>query len=109
MLLIGFAMMVLIPTWQTPDEYTHLNQIGRSLGRDIEFAEIISANVNIDINRIINNYDQKVNIDEMKQSMTAKPQYHISDLLPKSVDLTVIKHLPATIGIFLAIFMGLPA
>lgn len=109
MFVVGFVMMILIPTWQTPDEYTHLNQIGRSIGRDVKFAEVIYDNINIKIDRILGNYDQKVDIEETTESMQAIPEYSRKELMPKSIDISVIKHLPATLGVFFAILLGLPA
>lgn len=100
-------MMFLIPTWQTPDEYTHLSLIGKAI-KNNEFADIVAKNIKLDINRIIGNYDEKVNVQELLQAMGSQSTYVRDDLLPKGIELSVVKHLPATIGLLLGIVLKLP-
>lgn len=108
MLTIGLAMMFLIPTWQTPDEYTHLKLIGTSINNE-KYAEIIANSVNIDGNRIYTQYDEKVDTEELKEAIVAVPDYNKKDLMPQGISLSILKHLPAALGIFLGIILGLPA
>ena len=109
MFLMGFVMMNLVPTWQTPDEGTHLEMIGQEIGKDIDFANTLREDVGIEPNRIIRNFDEKVNVDEITSSMTREPQYSKSEMLPEKISLSFIRHFPATIGILVGILMGVPS
>lgn len=108
MLIFGSIMMFLIPTWQVPDEYTHLNIIGNSIKNE-EFAEIIASNVDINGSRMITHYEEKVDIEELKAALFGKSEYNKDELMPRGISLSIVKHLPATLGILVGIVLGLPA
>lgn len=105
-LIIGLFMSVAIPTWQTPDEYTHVRQIGESVGVN-DFAEKIEKNVAI--KRIEGKPDKKVNFKQQKKAMVQHPKYQRKEMLPQKISLSILKHFPAMIGIYFGIIIGLPA
>ena len=105
---VGLLMSFLIPTWQTPDEYTHLWMIGDSIGVE-EFADNIEDSISIERGRIEANTNEKINIDEQINAMFEKPSYVRSDMMPRSISLGVVKHLPSTLGILIGILLGIPA
>lgn len=104
---VGIIMMFLIPTWQIPDEYAHLKMIGDSMGNE-QFAEILSEKSGIERGRIEFNYDEKVNIEFYKKAMLSSAEYENKDLLMCEIKLSIIKHLPAALGIFLGVLLELP-
>ena len=106
-IIIGLIMMFLVPTWQIPDEYTHLKMVGTSLKND-KFAEILAEDVGIEGGRIMMHYEEKVDVQELKEAMVSMPKCEKDELMPNGISLSVIKHLPSTIGIFLGIVVGLP-
>ena len=103
----GLIMMFLIPTWQIPDESTYLWMIGMSIENE-EFSEILMNSVGIHNDDIIFDYSEKIDIDEQERAMLKKPDYNKKDVMPKGMNLSIIKHLPATMGILLGILFGLP-
>lgn len=107
MMIVGLIMLFLIPTWQTPDEYTHLKLIGSSIKNE-EFAEILAEDVGIEGSRIMTHYEEKVDAKELKEALISAPKYEKSEVLPKGVSVSIVKHLPATLGIILGIIAGLP-
>ncbi len=107
-LILGLIMSILVPTGQTPDEYSHLNMIGNSVGLE-KFASNIMKSIELETEDIAYNYDKKINIEEQKNVLTEKPIYSRKEMLPKKITVAVIKHLPATIGIYIGIIFGLPA
>ena len=48
-------------------------------------------------------------MDDQIESMEMHPSYTRREMMPRSISLSVIKHLPATIGILLGILLGVPA
>lgn len=107
-LIIGLMMAFMVPTWETPDEYTHLWMIGDSIGVD-GFADKITDSIELQQERIEFHPEEKVDIQEQKDSMVESPKYVRSEMLPKAIHISVIKHLPATLGIILGILLGMPA
>ena len=105
--ILGLIMSFLIPVWQTPDEYSHLNMIGNSLKID-NFADNMMESIGIENGRIEFNYEEKVNISDEKEAMFKAPTYEKEEMLPHGIELSVIKHLPATIGIMVGIIIGIP-
>lgn len=104
----GLIMSILIPTWQTPDERTHLKMIGESVGNS-ELAEILTENISIELERIEFHPSEKVDIDEQLDSMKREPTYSRIDILPHSIGLDIIEHLPAIVGMEIAVIIGLPS
>lgn len=107
MFTFGLVMMFLIPTWQTPDEYTHLKYIGKTIGNE-NFADILAKDVGINGGRIMTHYEQKVDQKEMINALSKMPSYDKNDVLPRRMSLSILKHLPATIGILIGIVFGMP-
>lgn len=108
MLIFGLVMAFLIPTWQTPDEYTHLSQIGSSINNE-SFAGILNEKADVDTGRIIRNYDEKVDVNKLLDAMTAGATYNKEDLMPKGISLSILKYLPSTIGGLVGAFCGVSA
>ena len=106
--IVGLIMSFAVPTWETPDEYTHLWMIGESIGVE-DFSEKIADNIELDQKRIEFHPEVKVHMDDQIESMEMHPSYTRREMMPRSVSLSVIKHLPATIGILLGILLGVPA
>lgn len=107
MFMYGLVMLFMIPTWQTPDEYTHLQMIGKSIKNE-EFAELIEDSMKLDYKRIIYNSSEKADVSQLLKAMVKKPDYSIKDVMPKGIQLSIIKHFPATIGILLGILLKFP-
>ena len=105
---MGLTMSFMIPTWQTPDEYAHLNMIGNSIGV-ADFAENILDSSGIEKGRIEFNYDEKVDLTEQENALNKSVTYQKKDMLPQSISFGIIKHLPATLGILLGILLGVPS
>ncbi|MCD8045500.1 MAG: DUF2142 domain-containing protein [Clostridiales bacterium] len=103
----GVILTFMIPSWQTPDEYTHLGVIADSW-ENPQMAEYLVGDMDLDQSRIIGQYDEKVDVDAWRAAMTKAPSYSRADVLPKGVKLSVLKHLPASIGIFLGLLLHLP-
>lgn len=106
--IIGFIMMFLVPTWQIPDEYTHLEIIGDSIHNE-DFAPNLEQSMEIERNRVERNYSEKVDFDELKKAMGKTPEYTRREMLPRGLDFSIIKHFPSVIGIYIGILIGLPA
>lgn len=105
--ILGLVMSFVIPVWQSPDEYSHLRMIGNSVKVE-DFADKMMESIGIKNGRIEFNYDEKVHIEEERKAILKKPTYEKSEMLPQGITLSIIKHLPATIGIMLGIAIGLP-
>ena len=58
-LILGLIMSILVPTGQTPDEYSHLNMIGNSVGLE-KFASNIMKSIELETEDIAYNYDKKI-------------------------------------------------
>lgn len=107
MFMYGLVMLFIIPTWQTPDEYTHLQIIGKSIKNE-EFAELIEDSMKLDYKRMIYNSSEKADISQQLKAMVKKPDYSTKDVKPKGIQLNIIKHFPSTVGILLGILLKLP-
>lgn len=108
MFAMGLLISLLIPTWQTPDEYAHLNMIGHAMGVE-DFAENIQDSVNVERERMEFHYDEKVDLEAHKKALSKDVSYEKSEMLPRTLSLSIIKHLPATIGMVTGIIIGLPS
>lgn len=104
-LVVGLVFSFLIPTWEIPDEASHLNMIGRSVGIE-SYADKVEDNISMEKGRLEFNYDEKVDMEEYKDSLTDKANE--AKLSPKSVNLFIIKHLPSTVGIAIGSLLNLP-
>lgn len=108
LLIWGVLMSFLLPPWQTPDEYTHLRMIGRSLGNE-KLAECMMNDIELGQKRMRGQYAQKVERGEWLEAMTKVPDYSREDCLPRALSVSVIKHLPAALGILAGVMFHLPS
>lgn len=103
----GVIMTFIIPTWQTPDEKSHLEMIGTAFQND-NLAEILYEDMEFNTDEMRFHYEVKMDKKQWKAAMTKAPSYDRNQCLPKGVTPAVIKHLPAAIGILLGIGFHLP-
>ena len=101
-LTFGIIFSILIPLYQVPDEETHLNLLYSYLGNDIDFSE--SVNDFGDTERIITNYNEKVNLDNY---LNFNEKLNILDKINK-IDIHIIRYFPQTIGILISELFNLP-
>lgn len=107
MFLWGLVMMFMIPTWQIPDEHTHLTLIANAINNE-DFANILTENTSIPRGVLENNYDSKVDKQAFFEGMTQLSDYEKAALMPNGLSPYIIKYLPCFIGIFAGILLGLP-
>lgn len=103
----GVIMSFMMPTWQTPDEQSHLSSIGSSL-RNEEMAQLLYDDMKLSRRKIQFHSDVKIDMQEWKEAVTKKPTYSRGDCMPKGISLKVITHLPATVGLLVGVALGLP-
>jgi len=101
-LFLGIIFSVLIPLYQVPDEEVHINEIYKFLGEDIDFSE--ETNEFGDTERIIKNYDEKVDIEDY---IVLDNKINIINKIEK-IDIHLIRYLPQTIGILISELFELP-
>ena len=107
MIVFGIIMSVMVPSWQIPDEYTHITMIGESMGRP-ELAELFSQDMNLDYNRIVFHADEKLDLEQWKDAIGSIPTYSWRECMPCGLQLSAVKHLPAMLGILLGVLLHLP-
>lgn len=105
--ILGIMLSILIPTGQIPDEYTHLTMIGDSVGVK-NFSDNIMKSVSIDVERLEQHYEEKIDMSQQKNILTQPPIYTRREMLPKKLSIAILKHLPATVGIYIGIILGVP-
>jgi len=101
-LFLGIVFSILIPLYQVPDEETHINEIYKFLGEEIDFGE--ETKDFGDTERIIKNYDEKVDIDKY---FVFKTRIDVIDKVEK-IDIHLIRYLPQTVGILISELLELP-
>lgn len=106
-IIIGIMMTFLISPWQVPDEATHLQLISYSI-HNPEFAQKITKSLGMDQGRVEWNETESTDMSQFLSALTKKPDYTISEMLPKGISLPAIKYLPAIVGMELAIILQLP-
>ena len=106
---LGCLMSFLIPNWQTPDELTHLEFISATLKNENISTNIEEDFLSVGVLPYKMDNNTKVDCDTLKQLMVKTPTYSRVSMLPKGVEFSVLKHLPATIGILIGIFLHLPS
>lgn len=104
----GVLMTFLIPMWQTPDETPHLTMMGESIGVP-ELVNIMRTEMDMGARVITGNPDEKVDVKDWKSAMTQTPAYDAGDLLPKKISPSILRHLPAIMGMLVGIMLHLPA
>lgn len=107
MFLFGIVMSVMVPPWQIPDEETHIAIMGEGIGRS-ELKDLLFQDMELDCYRIKSQVDEKVNVEQWKATMTSRPGYSWKECMPRGVHLSVVKHLPALMGLLLGILLRLP-
>lgn len=106
-IILGIAMSFAIPTWNVPDEYTHLSVIGNTISNE-EFVHLIESSVGIQRGRVENSDEEIVNKQELANAMTKSPDYTRTQIMPRGVTFEIVKRLPATVGILFGLLLGLP-
>lgn len=102
LILWGVVYSVLLPTWQVPDEYAHYKMIADAVDNP-GLLEKLTDDVGISLQ-----YSTKVDYEALKNAMTKAPDYSRSEVMPDGISFSVIKHLPATVGMYIGILIGLP-
>ncbi len=105
--IFGIAMSLLVPSWQTPDENTHLQRIGEALGIE-ELSHELHGDMPMDFTRIQAKPEEKMEKKEWREAFTKAPAYDREKLFPTGLHLSVIKYLPAALGILLGLALHLP-
>ena len=108
MFFFGVIVSVMIPPWQTPDEVAHLTVIGEGFKNENLAREILS-DINLGNDRIRFNYDEKLNVEDWKESISSPAKYNRSECLPNGISFSIVKHLPSSLGIMLGVVLKLPA
>lgn len=109
MIVIGLLISFLIPTWQTPDEPAHLLMIAQSVHNE-KLSENIEKEIGSNDGELqFVKFGKKVNKAKFKKAMTKSPEYTKAEMMPKGISVSIVKHLPATIGIYLGLLLGLPS
>lgn len=106
--LLGLIMSFMMPVWQTPDEHTHLEIIGESIGNN-KFAANICDSMVVKNGYVEGHNDRKMSILDQKQILTERNTYSIEDMAPGKISISVIKHLPAILGMYMGILVDLPS
>ena len=106
-LLIGVIMSFMICAWQTPDETTHLYLIGYHTNNP-EFSQNLINSLGMDCGRIEWDENASVDFGQLKSAMVKKPDYTVSEMLPKGFQLPLVRFLPGFLGIELGILLHLP-
>lgn len=103
----GCVVSFLVPTWQVPDESTHLNQIGESIGIANLGTNWIT-NCSVEFGRLVHNKEQNLSIEEWNNYSKIKCD---KDFLKQSginIRASILKHFSATIGIIIGILLNMP-
>ncbi|WP_448862945.1 DUF2142 domain-containing protein [Dorea sp.] len=109
MIVIGLLISFLIPTWQTPDEPAHLLMIAQSVHNE-KLSENIEKEIGSNDGELqFVKFGEKVNKSKFKKAMTKSPKYTRTEMMPKGISVSIVKHLPATVGIYLGLMIGLPS
>lgn len=107
----GTIFTFLILPWQGPDEYSHIDMIGSTLGI-YGFSDILKADMDLDEHRLRWNpngrEDGRIELKQVISAMFQKPDYKRSDCLPRGISIGIVSHLPAAVGMEIGILLGLP-
>ena len=87
--LIGVIMSFMICAWQTPDETTHLYLIGYHTNNP-EFSQNLINSLGMDCGRIEWDENASVDFGQLKSAMVKKPDYTVSEMIPKGFQLPLI-------------------
>lgn len=103
----GLFMSFLIPIWQIPDENTHLRLIGQSVKNDNLFS-CLYEDCELDFGRVAFHAEEQIDVSTWKKAMTKAPAYTFDEVAPRGIDISIIKRLPATLGVLLGLVLRLP-
>lgn len=107
-ILWGIAFAFLIIPWQMPDEYDHLQMIGKGF-RNHELAHALYDEMPLDSERIMFHPEEKIDASQVKELMKKIPSYNTGKLLPRGIDGELLRHFPAAAGVMLGALLRLPA
>lgn len=105
---VGFVMSVLIPTWQTPDEETHVKAFSKAIRND-SFYENLIEELNPSGENVVMDADERTSLSDQLQLITKKPGYTRLEMMPRGITVGIIKYLPIVCGLMIGILLGLPA
>lgn len=103
----GLFMSFLIPIWQTPDENMHLRLIGQSVKNDNLFSYLYE-DCELDFGRVAFHGEEQIDVSLWKEAMTKTPTYTFDEVAPRGIGISIIKRLPATMGVLLGLVLRLP-
>ena len=106
-LIWGALFTFLIPLWQVPDEYEHLKMIGKEIKNEY-LAEALLEDVPLDEHRIRWNQEEKIDVRILMEVMFKKAGYQKNASFPKGISIKIVRHFPATFGLLIGIWLGLP-
>lgn len=106
-ILWGTAFAFLIIPWQMPDEYGHLQMIGKGIRNDA-LAQTLYDEMPLDHERIMFHPEEKIEGHVIKEQMKKAPSYITKELMPKGMDKELLRHLPAAAGVMLGVMLRLP-
>ena len=101
-IIFGIVFSVLFPLYQIPDELTHINLIYEEFNLNTKFENIIDSYG--DTERIIGNYNEKVNIKEYFD-LSKKFNFDKKMTMP---NISFVKHLPQSFGLIVCSLLNLP-
>ena len=107
MLVFGILFSFMVPPWQTPDEYAHVRLIGEGLNNP-RLGEVLQEDMDLDGGRISFQYDEKMDVEQWRDAMTKAPGYRWQEAAPGGIRVSVLKHLPAALGMTLGVLLRLP-
>lgn len=107
MALWGVLMSVMVPPWQIPDEYAHVNMIGESMGNPF-LGEVLLEDMSLEMGRIFNNEQERLDREQWVQALTKKPGYDYARPPLSCFRLTFLRHLPAGLGLLIGLCLHLP-
>lgn len=103
----GVGMTFLVPNWQIPDEKAHLQMIGDALGNS-EIGDLLYKDAELHAGQIRYHAENSIDKKEWKAAMVKTPDYDREDVAPKKISPSVIKYLPASLGLMLGVGFHLP-
>lgn len=107
-LIWGVLFTFLIPLWQVPDEYAHVEMIGQAIKNE-ELASVLLEEVPLEEHRIRWNLEERIDVTTLCEAMVKKAEYQRAALFPRGISIRILSHLPAALGIFVGILFKLPA
>lgn len=103
----GILFAFLIPFWQVPDEYAHAEMIGQEIKNE-KLGALLLEEAPMDEHRVRWDTDEKVDLETLEDTIWKTPQYNRADCLLRGVSIKIVRHLPAVIGIQIAVLFRVP-